>query len=80
MLKESLAAGRISWLPVLAGLTFLPSYSAGPIHGTKVFAKDKEVTNISLDPNLETADVRLENNHFPKRAVESKFDKYKGNN
>ncbi len=47
---------------------------------TKVFAKDKEVTNISLDPNLETADVKTENNHFPKRAAESKFDKFKGSN
>ncbi len=44
---------------------------------TKVFAKHKEVTNIELDPNLETADVRIENNYFPKREVKSKFEKFK---
>ncbi|MEN8249816.1 MAG: M1 family metallopeptidase [Bacteroidota bacterium] len=44
---------------------------------TKVFAKDKEVVNITLDPNLETADVKVNNNYFPKRDVESKFEKFK---
>jgi hypothetical protein len=44
---------------------------------TKVFAKYKEVTNITLDPNLETADVKIENNYFPKREVKSKFEKFK---
>ncbi|RLD25099.1 MAG: M1 family peptidase [Bacteroidetes bacterium] len=44
---------------------------------TKVFAKSKEVTNITLDPMLETADVKVENNYFPKREVKSKFEKFK---
>ena len=44
---------------------------------TKVFAKYKEVTNITLDPSLETADVRIENNYFPKREIDSKFEKFK---
>ena len=44
---------------------------------TKVFAKDKEVANIVIDPNLETADVKTENNYFPKREVPSKFEKFK---
>ena len=47
---------------------------------TKVFAKHKEVTNITLDPNLETADVKIENNYFPKREIKSKFEKYKDGN
>jgi peptidase M1-like protein len=47
---------------------------------TKVFAKDKEVINITLDPNLETADVKIENNYFPKREIKSKFEKFKDNN
>lgn len=46
---------------------------------TKVFMKDKEVTNIVIDPNLETADVEVENNVFPKKPVDSKFDKFKAN-
>jgi len=44
---------------------------------TKVFTKDKEVTNITIDPNLETADVNTDDNYFPKRNTESKFDKFK---
>jgi hypothetical protein len=44
---------------------------------TKVFIKDKEVTNIVLDPNFELADVEASNNVFPKKASESKFDQFK---
>ena len=48
---------------------------------TKVFTKDKEVVNITLDPFLETADTNVEDNYFPKRDTETKFDKFKdGNN
>ena len=44
---------------------------------TKVFMKDKQVTNIVIDPKLETADVEVENNVFPKKPVDSNFDKFK---
>ncbi len=44
---------------------------------TKVFTKDQEVTNITIDPLLETADVNTDDNYFPKRESESKFDKFK---
>jgi aminopeptidase N len=44
---------------------------------TKVFVKDKEVTNIILDPNFELADVDMNNNVFPKKTTESKFDQFK---
>ncbi|HYG20388.1 MAG TPA: M1 family metallopeptidase [Ohtaekwangia sp.] len=46
---------------------------------TKVFVKDKEVTNIVLDPNFELADVEMNNNVFPKKS-ESKFDQFKKSN
>jgi D-alanyl-lipoteichoic acid acyltransferase DltB (MBOAT superfamily) len=39
MLKEALAAGKVAVLPSLAGLTFLPAFSAGPIHGTAVWTE-----------------------------------------
>ena len=45
----------------------------------KIFVKDKEVTNIAIDPNLETADVNVTDNVFPKKKVESKFDQLKKN-
>jgi hypothetical protein len=44
---------------------------------TKVFSFEKEVVNIVLDPNRETADTDLGNNTFPKRATESKMDQPK---
>jgi hypothetical protein len=47
---------------------------------TKIFIKDKEVTNIVLDPNFELADVEVNNNVFPKKETVSKFDQFKKNN
>jgi hypothetical protein len=47
---------------------------------TKVFIKDKEVVNVLVDPNLELADVDMNNNAFPKKPGESKFDQLKKNN
>ncbi len=44
---------------------------------TKVFVKEKEVTGIMLDPNLQTADINIEDNIFPKIKRESKFDEFK---
>ena len=41
------------------------------------FAKDKEVVNIVIDPNLETADVKTNNNYFPKRDVPTRFEQFK---
>lgn len=47
---------------------------------TKVFTKDKEVVNITIDPHLETADTNVEDNYFPKRETDSKFKKFKEGN
>jgi hypothetical protein len=44
---------------------------------TKVFAKDKEVASIRLDPNRETADIDEVNNSWPRRFAPSRFDLYK---
>ena len=43
---------------------------------TKVFSSSKQIENIVIDPDLETADVDLSNNSFPKQK-EDKFDKFK---
>ncbi|NMM46842.1 M1 family metallopeptidase [Marinigracilibium pacificum] len=43
----------------------------------KTFVKEKEVTRITVDPNLETADTELENNVYPRKDVKSAFDKFK---
>jgi len=43
----------------------------------KVFIKEKEVVNIVIDPNQETADVNLNDNVFPKKSSGNKFDQIK---
>lgn len=45
----------------------------------KVFVKEKEVVNMVIDPNFETADINVNDNVFPKRPVENKFDRFKKN-
>ncbi len=44
---------------------------------TKVFAKDKEVVNVVIDPLKETSDISADNNVFPKVAQPDKFDELK---
>ncbi len=44
---------------------------------TKLFSFSKEVEEIVLDPNLETADVDRSNNYFPERIVKDRFELYK---
>jgi hypothetical protein len=40
----------------------------------RVFATDKKIVKIQLDPKLETADIDVDNNTWPKEAAKSKFD------
>jgi len=44
---------------------------------TKVFVKDKEVANVMIDPDMETADINLEDNIFPKVQQPSRFDQFR---
>lgn len=46
---------------------------------TKVFVKDKEVSNVMIDPLKETADIDTNNNVFPKVDQPSKFDRFRKN-
>ena len=41
---------------------------------SKTFATQKMIKKIVVDPNLETADIDLSNNTWPKEKVKSKFD------
>ncbi len=43
---------------------------------TKVFTSSKQIKNIQIDPDLETADVDTSNNSFPTKE-QTKFDKFK---
>ncbi len=44
---------------------------------TKVFAKEKEVVSVVLDPQKETSDITVEDNSFPRVNQPSKFDEFK---
>lgn len=44
---------------------------------SKAIASDKEIVSITVDPNLETADVDTSNNSWPKELKQSKFDQFK---
>lgn len=48
-----------------------------PANVSKVFFFDQDVVSITLDPYLETADVDLNNNFWPRRNVPSKFQLFK---
>jgi hypothetical protein len=44
---------------------------------SKLITTNKEIRTISLDPRLETADVDMANNSFPRRPVKSRFQIFK---
>lgn len=44
---------------------------------TKAFMKDKEVVQIRLDPDRETADTDEENNYFPRNKQPNRFELFK---
>ncbi len=44
---------------------------------SKVFALGKPVKQVILDPNLETADIDLDDNYFPRRMMPSRFEIFK---
>ena len=44
---------------------------------SKLFMTDKVVDRVVLDPNLETADTDLSNNHYPPEVERSRFELFK---
>lgn len=43
----------------------------------KVVTSNKELVGVTVDPDLETADVNLDNNNWPKKEAPSDFEKFK---
>ncbi|MFN0121258.1 MAG: M1 family metallopeptidase [Blastocatellia bacterium] len=43
------------------------------LHVSRMIVTPKEIRAITLDPHLETADVNLDNNFWPRRPVKSRF-------
>ena len=44
---------------------------------SRAVASEKEIVGITVDPDLETADVDTSNNSWPKEVNESDFNKFK---
>lgn len=44
---------------------------------SKLLIRDKEITEIALDAKWQTADVNINNNYWPARPIQSRFDIYK---
>jgi hypothetical protein len=54
-------------------------WKLSPPSVTKVFVTEKEVTQITLDPYLETADTDLSNNYWPHRPQPTRFELFREN-
>jgi aminopeptidase N len=74
-------------MPIIAELTFddnTTQTTTFPVQiwrknnqtAIRVFATDKPVKKITLDPKLQTADVDVTNNTWPREAATSKFDQF----
>jgi len=46
---------------------------------SKMLIRDKEITDIVVDPRLETADIDLNNNYYPRRILPSRIEAFKRN-
>jgi len=46
---------------------------------SKLLIRDKEITDIVVDPRLETADIDLNNNYYPRRILPSRIEAFKRN-
>ncbi len=43
---------------------------------SKTIGSEKKITNIQLDPNLETADIDVSNNSWPREETKSEFEEF----
>ncbi len=48
-----------------------------PKNVSKLIIREKKIRSLNLDPHLETADVNLDNNYFPRRIIPSRFSLFK---
>ncbi len=44
---------------------------------SKLFITAKTIESVQIDPHLETADTDVENNHWPRKIIKSRFQLYK---
>ena len=88
MIVFSIVGGVV--IPIILGLEFndgtqekmyIPAeiWRKNPHHVSKllVYEKGKELTQIVIDPDWETADADLENNYYPRRITPSRVEAFK---
>ena len=86
MLEFSNHGGLV--MPLLLQLTFgegetemvrIPAEIWRRNHKTvkKLIVTDRELTQVVIDPRWETADVEMENNHYPRRIIPSRIEAFK---
>jgi hypothetical protein len=74
-------------MPVIAELTFedgtteiynfpVQIWRKNNQTASRIFATQKQVSKITVDPKLQTADIDVTNNIWPKTEVKSKFDQF----
>ena len=75
-------------MPIILGLTYadgsaekmyIPAeiWRRSPDAVKKLLVLDKELASVVVDPDWETADVDVENNHYPRQIVPSRVQAYK---
>ncbi|HSG89108.1 MAG TPA: M1 family metallopeptidase [Pseudomonadales bacterium] len=75
-------------MPVILGITYadgseeelrIPAeiWRRSPDKVRKLLVREGDITEIVVDPHWETADVDVENNHYPRRFVPSRLEMYK---
>ncbi|MEM6827358.1 MAG: M1 family metallopeptidase [Pseudomonadota bacterium] len=77
-------------MPIILGLTFadgttermyIPAEiwrrNSRNVSKLLVFDKGKELTAVEVDPNWETADADISNNHYPRKIIDSRVEAFK---
>ncbi|MCU0947603.1 MAG: hypothetical protein MUF47_05060, partial [Porphyrobacter sp.] len=77
-------------MPIILGLTFkdgstqklnIPAEiwrrNAREVSKLLVFPKGRELVQVVVDPDWETADADIENNHYPRRIIPSRIEAFK---
>jgi len=75
-------------MPILLEMTFtdgskeqlhIPAeiWLRAPKNVSKLLITEKELASVEIDPRWETADIDIDNNHYPRRIIPSRIESYK---
>jgi hypothetical protein len=72
LLRLSYANGDVESINVPAEI-----WRRNAVNVSKLVVTDRELVQVEVDPNWETADTDVENNHYPRRIVPSRIEAFK---